>query len=112
MVDQSIRHVQHLDLIYSQSNTLYDIIPNSPCKSNATSTQKHGTHTDGIISATFEGAIKQLSDHISQSSVDPSTKLTVLPTTAINSMQSTKKPGGKDKKNKKNTTHFEEQSTK
>ena len=29
-----IRHAQHLDLIYSQSGTLYDIIPQASCPSN------------------------------------------------------------------------------
>ena len=28
--DQGIHHDQHLDLIYSQSGTLYDLIPNAP----------------------------------------------------------------------------------
>ena len=32
---QSIHHAQHLDLIYSQSSTLYNNIPNSPRNSNA-----------------------------------------------------------------------------
>jgi hypothetical protein len=29
-----IRHAQHLDLIYSQSSTLYNIIPQAPRPSN------------------------------------------------------------------------------
>ena len=44
--------------------------------------------------------------------VDPSTKSTALPTTTINSVHSTQKPGGKNKKNKKKTAPSEEQSTK
>jgi hypothetical protein len=28
--EQEIHHAQHLDLIYSQSGTLYDLIPHAP----------------------------------------------------------------------------------
>ena len=45
-------------------------------------------------------------------SLDPFTKTTALPTTAINSMQSTQKPNGKNKKNKKKTAPSKEKSTK
>jgi len=62
--DQSIHHGQHLDLIYSQSSTLYDIISNSPCNSNASATQHPRAHANGIISATSRDVVKQLSGHI------------------------------------------------
>ena len=103
---------QHLDLIYSQSGNLYNVIPNAPHNSNASATQHPGEHADGIFGATFGAVVKQLSDHIVEMSVDPSTKSTSLPTTTINFMQSTQKPGGKNKKNKKKTTPSEEQSKK
>jgi len=44
--------------------------------------------------------------------VDPSTKSTSLPTTAIKFLKSTQKSGGKNKNNKKKNAPFEEQSTK
>jgi len=76
--DQSIHFAQHLDLIYSQSDTLYEIIPNAP-----------GNPNTSTIS-----------------------KLITLPTTVINSVQSTQNSNGKKKKNKKKTAPSEEQSTK
>lgn len=84
--DQFIRHSQHLDLIYSQSGTLYDVILNAPHNSNASTTQHPGAHADGIIGATSGADVKKLSGHIAQMLVDPSTKSTTLSITMINSL--------------------------
>ena len=35
---QSIRRAQHLDLIYSQSSTLYDLLPHAPGNPNPPAT--------------------------------------------------------------------------
>ena len=99
-------------MIYLQFGTLYDVIPNAPRNSNTPATQQPRAHADGIIGATSGATVKQLSSHISQMSVDPSTKSTTLPTTVINFVQFTQKPSGKNKKNKKKTTPSEEKSTK
>ena len=51
-----IRHAQHLDLIYSQSDTLYDIISQAPRPSNDKPQTAPGPHADdviGYVSATF-----------------------------------------------------------
>lgn len=110
--DQSICHAQHLDLIYSQFGTLYDIIPNAPGNPNASATQHPEVHADGIVDATSAAAIKILSGSISKLAVDPSTNTNALPTTSINSVQSTQKSSGKNKKNKKKIAPSKEQSTK
>ena len=47
--DQCIRRAQHLDLIYSQSSTLYDFLPNAPGNPNPLATQKIGAHADGLV---------------------------------------------------------------
>ena len=44
-----VRCAQHLDLIYSQSGTLYDIIPQPPHPSNETPRPAPTPHTDGVI---------------------------------------------------------------
>ena len=44
-----IRRAQHLDLIYSQSDTLYDIIPNAPRPSNDIPQMTPGPHADDVI---------------------------------------------------------------
>ena len=31
--EQAISHAQYLDLVYSQTETLYDLIPDAPCPS-------------------------------------------------------------------------------
>lgn len=104
---QSIHRAQHLDLIYSQSGTLYNRILNTPRTSNAPATQQPNAHTDGIIDTTFGSAVKQ---HSAQLSVDlaTSSQSAALPTAAINYMQSMEKPSEKNKKNKKTTSLSEE----
>ena len=47
--DQSIRRAQHLYLIYSQSGTLYDLLPHAFGNPNSHATQKPGVHTDGLV---------------------------------------------------------------
>ena len=44
-----IRRAQHLDLIYSQSSTLYDIIPNAPRPSNDIPRMAPGPHANDVI---------------------------------------------------------------
>ena len=50
MEDKSIHHSQHLDLIYSQSGTLYDLIPNDFLPSNDGSQSKLRPHVDSVVS--------------------------------------------------------------
>jgi len=84
--DQSILHAQHLDLIYSQSGTLYDIIPYAPSNPNPPTTQHPGEHTDGIIGASSRVTVKELSGFIAKLAVGPSTKVTALPATMVKSV--------------------------
>ena len=49
--EQAIFWAQQLDLIYTQSGLLYDIIPNAP-RSNFEYKFKHGTHDDGLVGST------------------------------------------------------------
>ena len=59
-----IRHSQHLYLIYSQSGTLYDIIPQALRPSNDKSRPAPGPHVDGVIgfvsSSTDNQVVKEL----------------------------------------------------
>ena len=59
-----IRRDQHLDLVYSQSGTLYDIIPQPPRPSNDKSQPAPGPHVDGVIghvsSSTIDQVVRQL----------------------------------------------------
>ena len=55
-----IRHAQHLDLIYSQLGTLYDIIPQASRPSNGKSQTAPGPHADGMIGFVSTSTISQV----------------------------------------------------
>ena len=55
-----IRHAQHLDLIYSQSCTLYDIIPQAPQPSNDKPQTAPGPHADGMIGFLSTTSVSQV----------------------------------------------------
>lgn len=60
--DQAIVCVQYLDLVYSQSGTLYDLLPNAPRPSTdpASSKSPNVPPVDGII-----GSVSQTSNKAS-----------------------------------------------
>ena len=47
--DKSIRRSQYMDLDYSQSSTLYDLISNAPHPSNDPSRPALKSHDDGMV---------------------------------------------------------------
>ena len=47
--EQAISRTQYLDLVYSQSGTLYDLIPNAPRPTNYPSRHAPEPHVDGTI---------------------------------------------------------------
>ena len=55
-----IKRAQHLDLIYSQSSTLYDIIPQAPRPSNDKPLTAPGPHADGLIGSVSTTSISQV----------------------------------------------------
>ena len=55
-----ITHAQHLDLIYSKSDTLYDIIPQAPHPSKETSWRTLGPHDDGVIGFVSSSIVNQI----------------------------------------------------
>lgn len=108
--DQFIRRAQHLHLIYSQSGTLYELLPHAPGNLNPPATQLPRAHVDGLVGTTSNVVVKQLSrqaSHPSSAATAP-TQSAALPTAEVHSVQSTQKPSGKNKKNKKKIDPFEE----
>lgn len=105
---QTIQYAQHVDLIYSLSNTLYDFLPNAPRNSNALATHQPSSHVDDIVSTTSGSTIKQLNGKYSQFPITddhvPTTQFISPPILVINFVHSTQKPNGKNKNNKKNNT--------
>jgi len=58
--EKVIHHDQQLDLIYSQSGTLYDLIPHAPQTSNYPPHPTPGHHVDvmvGLVSSTIVGPL-------------------------------------------------------
>ena len=109
--DQCIRRAQHLDLIYSQSGTLYYFLPNAPGNPNPLATQKTEAHANGLIGAISGVATKQSRGQASQpcSATTAPHQMTPLPPVEVNSVQTSQKPSRKNKKNKKKTSSSEEQ---
>jgi hypothetical protein len=68
--EQAISHAQYLDLVYSQTGTLYDLLPDAPRPSTtATSTTPTTSHAvDGVI-GTFHTDAKSTSGHSHQSQI-------------------------------------------
>ena len=61
-----IRRAQHLDLIYSQSGTLYDIIPQAPWPSNDKPRTTPGQHVDGVIGYVSTTSVSQVVGQLGQ----------------------------------------------
>ena len=55
-----IRRAQHLNLIYSQSGTLYDIIPQAPRPSNDKPQTAPGPHADDVIGSVNTSFVNQV----------------------------------------------------
>ena len=72
-----IRHAQHLDLIYSQSCTLYDIIPQAPRPSNNKPQIALGPHVDGVIGYVSTNSVSQVAGQLGQLAItDKPTSMT------------------------------------
>jgi hypothetical protein len=113
--EQTILSTQQLDLIYSQSDTLYYIIPNAPRPLTNTTKPNLGPHVDGVVGFVFHTSINQLDDQMGQMSINStygtSVQNFVVPTQTskvnlVHSMQlnNPQQPGEnkKEKKRKKN----------
>ena len=63
--EQAISHAQYLDLVYSQSRTLYDLIPQAPHPSTNPTKPPVETFVDGIVSSIQpSSAVKPSKQHI------------------------------------------------
>ena len=84
--EQAISRVQYLDLAYSQSETLYDLIPQSPCPIIDPANPLAEVPIDGIV-----GSIQSPSTTkpTKQTQTAPSTPSTPKVSIEVNSIQST-----------------------
>lgn len=78
--EQAIRCAQHLDLIYSQSITLYDLIPNYPQPYTNVSHTNIGPHADGVVGSTSSTTVGQLTGKLGQMTISSNPSLVVIVT--------------------------------
>jgi hypothetical protein len=83
--EEAIAHAQYLDLVYSQSSTLYELIPNSPCTPIDPSKPSSTSHTDGVIGSIKTQSNSQLIDTANRSVVAPTIGSNLLSSTSPNS---------------------------
>ena len=74
--EEAILRAQQLDLIYSQSGILYEIIPEAPRPAHDAEKPKPRPHADGVVGSINSSTIEYLSKQIHQSSVKHSTRET------------------------------------
>jgi hypothetical protein len=93
--EQNIARAQYLDLVYSQSGTLYDLLPNVTRANTDPSKPSSSSHADGVI-----GSVKtrSFSQSTTLSSTSPQTQISEV--NAVQSAPSQQSRGKKKTKNK------------
>ena len=91
---------------------LYDLLPNAPGNPNSLPPQKLGAHADDLVGMVSGMVTQSPRGKTSQPTMATTTPnhLTPLPSAKVNSMHTSQKPSGKNKKNKKKTSSSKEQS--
>jgi hypothetical protein len=115
--EEAIARTQYLDLVYSQSGTLYELIPNATHAMNDPSKPSTALHADGVIGSVktqsttqSTGTIQRPTSTTTPSSTAPSSTPPQTQVSDVNAVQSTpsqqlwgkKKARNKPKKNNNN----------
>jgi hypothetical protein len=115
--EEAIAQAQYLDLVYSQSSTLYELIPNATRATNDPSKPSSTLHVDGVIGFVKTQSTSQSTGTTQRSASTSTPSSTALSSTSpqtqvseVNAVQSTpsQQPGGKKKarnKPKKNNNN-------
>jgi hypothetical protein len=100
--EQAIARAQYLDLVYSQSRTLYDLLLNVARANVDPSKPSSSSHVDGVISSV---KTQSFSKSTTLSFTSPQTQIS-----EVNAVQSapSKKSGGKKKTNNKSENNNEQ----
>jgi hypothetical protein len=121
--EESITRAQYLDLVYSQSGTLYELIPNATCTPTDPSKPSSTTHADGVIGTVKTQYTSQSTETLNLSLSTPFPSSTSLSSTslltqvfevyAVQSASSQQSRGKKKTKNKakKNNNNNEQPKT-
>ena len=84
--EQAINLAQYLDLVYSQSRTLYDLIPQAPCPNTDPTNPPTETHVDGVVGSIQPPSAAKPSKQHSTSTTTPSSPMVSSQVNAIQSM--------------------------
>ena len=95
--DKAISRAQYLDLVYSQSGMLYDLIPQDPLPSTDPAKPPAETPTHGIVGSNQSPSIVK---HSKQPYTSTPTHLTPKVSIEVNSIQIIQTPGNNKKKGK------------
>jgi hypothetical protein len=104
--EEAIARAQYLDLVYSQSNALYELIPNTTRATNDPSKPSTASHADGVIGSIktqstihSSGTIQRPASTAAPSSNAPSCTPPQTQVSDVNTVQSTpsQQLGGKKK---------------
>ena len=71
--EEAILRAQQLDLIYSQSGILYEIIPDAPRPTHSVEKPNPGPHADGVVGSITSPTVESLKKQIQKLSVKQST---------------------------------------
>jgi hypothetical protein len=117
--EESIARAQYLDLVYSKSGTLHDLIPNATCATTDPSKPSSSSHADGVISDVKTQSTSQSTEIVNLSASAPSPSSTSLFSTslptqvskvnAVQSSPSQQSGGNKKTKNKYKNNNTNEQ---
>jgi hypothetical protein len=111
---RAIMRAHHLELIYSQSDILYNVFPDAPWSTLDKAKKNSGPHADGIVGSTQIKSIDLLSNRLQQlliqqivvgqtpsSVVPPTQMLDVHSVHSTNPMVNQQSEGKKKQRNKK-----------
>ena len=104
--EKAISRAQYLDLVYSQSITLYDLIPQAPCPINDPTKPPTEVPIDGVI-----GSIQSRSIEKPTKQTQTATPSTPKVSAEVNSIQSTQTSGNKNKGKNRNKKPGNQQET-
>jgi hypothetical protein len=116
--EEAIARAQYLDLVYSQSGTLYELIPNATRATTDPSKPSSSSHADGIIgsvktqsSSQSTGTTNRSAPASTSSSTAPSSTSPQTQISEVNAVQSTpsQQTGGKKKTKNKTKKNNNEQ---
>ena len=94
--EKAICQAQYLDLVYSQSRTLYDLIPQAPHPSTEPTKPPAEIHVDGVVGSIHPSSTTNPTKQHSTSTTTPSAPMVFV---EVNAIQSTQTPINKNKGN-------------